>query len=297
MGTPSLFTAMITPFDANGNVDYERARSIVTHLLANGSEGLVVAGTTGEAPTLSDEEKLSLFRTVISEVKGRVPVYAGTGSNCTRHSIELTREAEKIGVDGILAVAPYYNKPSQEGLYHHFKSIAEATSLPVMVYNIPGRTGVNVLPETIRRLSEIPNITSVKEASGSLDQVSFIRSLTKPDFMIYCGDDSLTLPMLAVGACGVVSIASHLVGQEILQMLTLFKQGKIDEATKIHLRLLKIFKVLFINTNPVPLKAALKMLGLDTGVVRLPLFEVNVSEREQIKSVLLEMGFVLKSDV
>lgn len=285
-----VLTAMVTPFDESGAVDFEQAASLAKHLVANGSDGIVVAGTTGESPTLSDEEKIRLVRTVKDAVAGRALVVAGTGTNDTRHSVHLTKDAQRAGADGILLVNPYYNRPSQDGLYAHFRTIAESTPLPCMLYNIPGRTGVNTAPETIARLAEMPNITAVKEATGNLDQASEIRRLTKDDFQIYSGDDSLTLPMLAVGGAGVVSVASHLAGREIREMVQAYQQGDVRRAVQLHIRLFPLFRVLFITTNPVPLKAALNMSGIKVGKPRLPLVEATAKEKEQIGAVLKELA-------
>jgi 4-hydroxy-tetrahydrodipicolinate synthase len=281
---------MATPFDESGAVNWPQVTALAKRLVETGSDGIVVAGTTGESPTLSDEEKITLFRSVKEAVGGRAVVVAGTGTNDTTHSIHLSKEAQRAGCDGLLLVNPYYNRPSQDGLYAHFRTIAESTGLPCMLYNIPGRTGVNCAPETIGRLADVPNIVAVKEASGSLDQVSDIRRRTKPDFLIYSGDDSLTLPILAVGGTGIVSVASHLVGREIQQMVRAYEQGEVAKALQWHLRLLPLFKVLFITTNPVPLKAALNLSGVKVGRPRLPLVEATAKEKEQIQSVLNELA-------
>ena len=227
----SVLTAMVTPFKPDGSLDLEQAARLAAHLVEIGNDGVVVAGTTGESPTLTDKEKLDLFRAVVDAIGGRATVIAGTGDYNTEHSIHLTKEAEKLGVDGIMAVVPYYNKPPQEGLYRHFRAIAESTSLPVMLYNVPGRTSSNLLPETVERLAEIDNIVAIKEASGNMDQVSEIRRRTPAEFMIYAGDDSLTLPILALGGTGVVSVAGHLVGRRIRargQLLALLG-GRVDD--------------------------------------------------------------------
>ncbi|MDQ7850028.1 MAG: 4-hydroxy-tetrahydrodipicolinate synthase [Armatimonadota bacterium] len=287
-----VITAMATPFDREGRVDYERAAELARRLTDHGSESLVVAGTTGESPTLSDQEKVELFRTVKQAVGERAKVIAGTGTYDTAHSIHLSREAERAGADGLLLVNPYYNRPSQEGLYAHFRTVAESTALPVILYNIPGRTGVNCLPETVARLAQVPNIVAIKEASGSLDQASEVRKRTPPHFLLYSGDDSLTLPMLAVGGVGVVSVASHLVGEEIGQMIRAFLAGEVRRALEIHLRLWPLFKVLFITTNPVPLKAALRLAGFDVGAPRLPLVEATPREQEQIRGVLQDLALL-----
>jgi 4-hydroxy-tetrahydrodipicolinate synthase len=228
MNFGQVLTAMVTPFDQHGEVDFNAARTLVNYLIDNGSDGLVVSGTTGESPTLTTEEKVELFKLTVETAAGRVPVIAGTGSNNTRASISLTKLAEEAGVDGIMLVAPYYNKPSQEGMFQHFKAIAETTSLPVMLYNIPGRSVVNMSVETVVRLSEISNIVAIKEASGNLDAMAEIISLTSDDFTLYSGDDGLTLPVLAIGGAGVVSVASHIIGNEMQEMITQFKNGRVQ---------------------------------------------------------------------
>jgi 4-hydroxy-tetrahydrodipicolinate synthase len=289
---PRLITAMITPFDDRLQVNYAKAAEVAEHLVQNGTEGIVVAGTTGESPVLSDEEKLRLFATVKEQVGSRVSVWAGTGSNNTQHSIELSREAEKLGVDGVLLVGPYYNKPSQEGLYQHFRAIAEAINIPAMVYNIPSRTSSNILPETIARLAQIDNIVALKESSGDMNQVSQLAYLLPEGMKVYSGDDSLTLPMMALGAHGVVSVASHLVGKDIQRMITAFNNGDTREATRIHLALYPIFKGLFITTNPVPLKEAMNILGLEVGGLRLPLTRASQQEHEFIGNMLISTGLL-----
>jgi 4-hydroxy-tetrahydrodipicolinate synthase len=283
-----VITAMATPFREDGAVDYDRAGELARRLVDTGSTGIVVAGTTGESPTLTDEEKLQLLRVVREAVAGRAAVLAGTGTYDTAHSVHLSREAQRVGADGLLVVVPYYNRPTQEGLYRHFKTVAESTDLPVLMYNIPGRTGTNMLPETVARLSEVRNIAGIKEASGSLDQVSEIRRRTPEHFLIYSGDDSLTLPYLSVGAVGIVSVASHLVGREIAEMIAHFQAGRVEEARRIHLRLFPLFRALFVAPNPVPLKAALEMAGFPVGKPRLPLVEATPKEREQIAAAMRE---------
>jgi 4-hydroxy-tetrahydrodipicolinate synthase len=285
-----VITAMVTPMDRQLAVDYDRAAALAKRLVDSGSDGLVVCGTTGESPTLSDEEKIRLFRIVRDAVGTMAKVIAGTGTYNTAHSIHLTHEAERAGCDGVLLVNPYYNKPSQEGLYQHFKAVAESTKLPVMLYNIQGRTAVNCEPATIARLAQIRNIVAVKEASGNLDQMSQIRKLTPPAFDLYSGDDSLTLPLLAVGGTGVVSVAAHLAGREIKAMIQAFQAGDVRQALALHLRLLPLFKVLFITSNPTPVKAALSVAGFDVGGLRLPLVEATPKERDQIVAVLKELA-------
>jgi 4-hydroxy-tetrahydrodipicolinate synthase len=292
-GFGRVMTAMVTPFDQSGDVNYAVAEALAAHLVAHGTDTLVVCGTTGESPTLSWDEEYQLFNVVKQTVAGNAKVVAGTGSNSTQEAIAATQKAEKLGLDGSLQVVPYYNKPPQEGLYRHFKAIAEATpDLPMILYNIPGRTGQNLAPETIARLAVVPNIVGVKEASGSLDQVSQVRRSTPPDFGIYSGDDSLTLPILAVGGQGVISVASHLVGDSLQQMIQAFEQGQVQVATQIHLKLLPLFKALFITTNPIPVKAALRLQGWQVGGLRLPLNDDSAMAEPQLKAVMANLNLL-----
>lgn len=285
-----VLTAMVTPFCEDGSVNYAVVEELADYLVENGSDSLVVCGTTGESPTLSWKEEYQLFQAVRQTVSGRAKVIAGTGSNSTREAISATEEAGKLGLDGTLQVVPYYNKPPQNGLYQHFQAIAQAApDLPLMLYNIPGRTGQNLAVETVARLAEIPNIVAIKDASGSLDHVSQIRRVTPSTFAIYSGDDSLTLPMLSVGASGVVSVASHLVGVQLQQMVKAFVAGQVQEATQIHLKLLPLFEALFWTTNPIPLKAALALKGWAVGLVRLPLCEASPEIVNSLKQVLQEL--------
>lgn len=281
-----LLTAMVTPFDSKGNLEWKKTSQLVDYLIDHGTEGLVVAGTTGESPTLTTEEKLALFSHVVKAARGRVPVIAGTGGNNTRASVELTKKAEETGVDGVMLVAPYYNKPSQVGLYEHFKTIAEATSLPVMLYNVPGRSVVNISAETTIRLSEIDNIVAIKEASGNLDQMCEIIRETDDDFLLYSGDDGMTLPVMSVGGTGVVSVAAHVIGDEMKEMITAFKQGNHEKAAGLHCRLLPLMRELFAAPSPVPVKTALQMQGFDVGGVRLPMVPLNEEERLSLQRVL-----------
>jgi len=287
-----VLTAMVTPFNADYSVNYNEVVNLANYLVNNGSDGLVVAGSTGEAATLTKDEKLTLFKLVLETVGDRATVIAGTGSNDTRASIELTKEAEKIGVHGAMLVGPYYNKPPQEGYYQHFKAIAESTSLPLIVYNVPGRTASNILPTTIARLAEIDNIVAIKEASGNLDQVSEIIRTTPNDFLVYSGDDGLTLPILSLGGCGVISVAAHVVGKRMQEMITAFLAGEINKAQALHLELMPFFKVIFVTTNPIPIKKAVNILGINTGPVRLPLVPPTVSEEEQLKKVMQSIGAI-----
>lgn len=281
-----LLTAMVTPFDEHGEVDYGRTSKLIEHLLDTGTDGLVVAGTTGESPTLTTREKVELFKYVVKEVNGKVPVLAGTGSNNTRASIELTREVESIGIDGIMLVVPYYNKPSQEGLYQHFSQIAASTSLPVMLYNIPGRSSVNMTPETIIRLSQVDNIVSVKEASGDLDAVSQIIEETGDDFSVYSGDDGMTLPILSIGGTGVVSVAAHVIGKDMRAMVQNFLDGNVTEAAGIHRRIVPVVKALFQAPSPSPVKEALNEINVPVGSVRLPLIPLPDEEKANLTQTL-----------
>jgi 4-hydroxy-tetrahydrodipicolinate synthase len=284
-----VLTAMVTPFKSDGSVDYKRAAELANYLADNGSDGIVVHGTTGESPTLTHEEEYEMYKTVKKAVGGRVKVIAGTGSNSTAETLEATKHAEKIGVDGVMIVVPYYNKPSQEGQYQHYKTVAESTKLPIIIYNIQGRTGVNMTADTVARLAKIKNIVAIKEASGNMDQVSEIRAKTPKEFMIFSGDDDKTLEIMKRGGVGVISVASHLVGKEIKKMCELFHAGKADEAKMINDRLAPLFKVIFITVNPTPIKAALNMIGQPVGGLRLPLIEANDPEKEQIRKVLKDL--------
>lgn len=286
-----VLTAMLTPFKADGTVNYSVAEQLAAYLADNGTDTLVVCGTTGESPTLSWDEEYELFQVVQKAVAGKAKVMAGTGSNSSQEAIAATQKAEKLGLDGSLQVVPYYNKPPQEGLYQHFKAIAQASpDLPLMLYNVPGRTGQNLQPETVSRLAEIPNIVAIKEASGNVDQASQIRRSTPSEFTIYAGDDSLTLPLLAVGAKGVVSVASHIVGPELQQMIQAFEQGQVQAATQIHLRLFPLFKALFLTTNPIPVKAAMKLRGWDAGPSRLPLCDPPADVVAALEAVFTELA-------
>ena len=286
-----VLTAMITPFKEDGSVNYAVAEQLAVHLADRGTDSLVVCGTTGESPTMTWDEEYELFQVVQKAVAGKALVIAGAGSNSTSEAVAATQKAAKLGLDGCLQVVPYYNKPPQEGLYNHFRAIAQsAPELPIMLYNIPGRTGQNMLPETVARLAQISNIVAVKEASGNLDQASQIRCLTPPEFAIYSGDDSLTLPMLAVVGSGVVSVASHLVGEQLQQMIKAFEAGQVQVATQIHLQLFDLFKALFLTTNPIPVKTALKLQGWDVGSTRPPLCDPPVEVTQKLKDVLSQLA-------
>ncbi len=282
-----LLTAMVTPFDGEGNVDYEQAQRLACALLDSGSDGLVVAGTTGEAPTLSHDEKLKLFAAVKEAVEGRGAVLAGSGTNSTAASIELSREAEQADVDGLLLTAPYYNKPTQEGLYRHFEAVAQATGLPCVPYNIPSRTGVNMTAETTLRLSRLPNIAGIKEASGDLAQIARIIEGAGDDFRVWSGDDAMTLPILAVGGYGVIAVVSHLAGVQMHQMIDDYLAGRTAEAAGIHRRLLPLMQTLMTTaSNPSPVKHALNQIGFPVGAPRLPLVEPEGAAADQIAAEL-----------
>lgn len=288
-----VITALVTPYKEDGSVNYAVAEKLAGHLAENGTDAFVICGTTGESPTLKWDEEFELFQVVQKAVGGKAKIIAGTGSNSTTDAIAATQKVAKLGIDGSLQVVPYYNKPPQEGLYQHFQAIAKSSpDLPIMLYNIPGRTGQNLAPETVARLAEIPNIVAIKEASGNMDQASQIRSLTPPEFEIYSGDDSLTLPLLAIGGTGIVSVASHLVGNQIQQMVQAFEVGKTSEALKIHLQLFPLFKSLFITTNPILVKTALKLKGWDIGSVRPPLCEPSNEEIQKLRTALEKLSLL-----
>jgi 4-hydroxy-tetrahydrodipicolinate synthase len=286
MNFGQVLTAMVTPFDNNLNIDFNKTTKLINHLIENGTEALVICGTTGESPTLTTEEKVALYKHVVKIVDGRISVIAGTGSNNTKASIDLTKKAEAAGVDAVMLVAPYYNKPSQEGLYQHFKAIATTTKLPVMIYNIPGRAVVDIQLDTIVRLSEIDNVVSIKEATNDLDRMAAIIDKTDDNFSLYSGDDSLTLPVLAIGGTGIVSVASHVLGNEMQQMVKLFQEGRVSEAATLHRKLVPQMNGLFMAPSPAPVKTALQLQGLDVGTVRLPLVPLTESERSTLTSLL-----------
>jgi 4-hydroxy-tetrahydrodipicolinate synthase len=289
----TTIAAMVTPFAADGNVNYAVAEALAVHLIENGNDGLVICGTTGESPTLTWEEEYELFQVVQKAVAGKAKVIAGCGSNSTEEAIAATQKAAKLGLDGSLQVVPYYNKPPQEGLYRHFSSIAKACpDFPVMLYNVPGRTSCSLAPETVAKLAEIDNIVAIKEASGNLDAVCQIRLLTKESFAIYSGDDSLTLPMLTVGAKGVVSVASHLVGKQMQEMIQAFNLGKPELAKQIQLQLFPLFKVLFATTSPIPVKKALNLQGWQVGGLRSPLCDLSPELTDKLESVLRQLSLL-----
>jgi 4-hydroxy-tetrahydrodipicolinate synthase len=286
-----LISAMVTPFNEQLQINWNRTDELVDYLIEQQqNDGLVVAGTTGESPTLTDDEKLRLFDRVIAKVNGRAKVIAGTGSNDTAHSTHLSKEAAKLGVDGIMLVSPYYNRTSQDGLLRHFMTIAEEVSVPILIYNIPSRTGVNILPETMLKLAEHPNIVAVKESSGDLEQMSQIIAQAPSGFKLYSGDDNLTLPVLSIGGYGIVSVAAQIVGVKMKRMIQAYLNGQVQIAAQLHAELTPIFKGMFFCPhrvpNPVPIKHALKLKGVDCGTVRLPLIDVTADESAFISNLL-----------
>jgi 4-hydroxy-tetrahydrodipicolinate synthase len=286
----SVITAMVTPFRPDGAVDFERFRELATHLVENGSDGLVVCGTTGESPTLSDAEKLDLFRVAVDEVGGRAKLIAGTGTYDTAHSAALTREATALGVDAILIVAPYYNKPPQRAIVRHFEEIASATDLPIVAYNIPGRVVVNIEPATIERLAEIDNVVAVKQALEDPAQARFIAEETPLD--LYSGDDPNTFAFLEFGGVGVVSVTAHLWGPQIAEMIRRYREGDVDGARALHEEQQPSYDLLRIQTNPIPIKAALNLTGREVGGHRLPMVEADEGELAQIRSCLERSGLL-----
>ncbi len=292
---PHVLTAMATPFDSSGAIYEEGVSRLVEHLLANGSDGLVVSGTTGESPTLSHAEKVRMFGLVRECVAGRGPVIAGSGDNETATSIELSKDAQKAGVDALLLVTPYYNRPSQEGLYRHFRAVAEAVSLPIMVYNVPPRTGVNLEAATVLRLArDVPNVVCVKEASSNLLQATDIITSAPKGFALYSGEDGLVLPLLSIGAAGVVSVSAHLVGRDMKAMHLAYFRGDHVEAARLHNRMHPIVRACFQPTtpSPAPVKAGLNLLGVNVGGLRLPLVEATDTERDVMRVALHSVGLL-----
>jgi 4-hydroxy-tetrahydrodipicolinate synthase len=289
-----LLTAMATPFDEKGAVNYEQAKKLALALIDSGSDGVVVAATTGESPTLSWEEEMRLFSEVKAAVGQRGTIIAYTGSNSTAEAVEATQKAEKIGVDGCLLVVPYYNKPTQEGIYQHFKTVAENTSLPIIMYNIPGRVVINMSVETIARLSQIKNIVGVKEANGDMAHVARTLNTASKDFLIWSGNDNDTFHIMALGGYGTIGVVTHLVGKQIKRMMDNILSGKLTEAAVIHRKLLPLVDALFIETSPAPLKYALNHIGFNVGKPRLPLVEVSPKSAEIIKETLKKYQIDLK---
>ncbi len=285
-----VMTAMITPFDEDLGIDYKSVEKIVAHLINTGTSTIVVSGTTGESPTLDDEEKKGLLKSVVEFANGKAKVMMGTGSNDTRKSIKLSIEAEKLGAQGLLLVAPYYNKPNQDGLKAHFSAIAKETSLPIVLYNIPGRTGINLTAESTLELAEqYKNIVALKDSTGSVEQAQEVGRLAPNHFRVYSGDDNLTLPFLSVGACGVISVASHVIGSEIKRMIDFFYEGKIDDARALHYLHLPLFKGLFVAPNPTCVKYAMAKMGFCKENLRLPLVPLSDSQKSFMDQLLQEL--------
>ena len=289
-----LLTAMVTPFNADGSVNYEKAADLAEWLINNGSDGLVVAGSTGEAATMSAEEKLELFRVVVNRINKRVPVIAGTGSNNTADSVKMTKMAEAMGVDGALIVGPYYNKPTQEGFYQHFAAVAQSTGLPIIVYNVPGRTASNISPAIVARLdADFENIVAIKEAAGNVAQVAELYSVLPEEFTIYSGDDGLILPFMSVGATGLISVLSNIGGGILQDVMQAYEDGRVREAAKLNARMVPLANAMFIETNPIPVKAAVTLVtGIDAGQPRLPLTPMEPANKAKMDAVLQEYGLV-----
>ena len=285
-------TALVTPFLQDGTLDVDALRSLVQFQLAEGIDFLVPCGTTGEAPTLEHEEYLGVVRVVAQEARGKVPVIAGAGGNNTKKICNLVQDLQGLGVQGILSVAPYYNKPTQEGLYQHFRTIADSTDLPVILYNVPSRTSSNILPETAARLAEISNIIGIKEASGSITQQMEVLRLVPPNFRVLSGDDAFTFPLMALGGAGVISVISNEVPRQMTDLAHLLLEGKYDEARKLNAKLLPLMQVNFIETNPIPVKAALAMMGRIKEVYRLPMCPIKAENRAKLERILAEQGLL-----
>ena len=285
-------TAMVTPFAESGGLDIEGLKRNVKFQIDNGISGLVPLGTTGESPTISDEERETVIKTVVAAAAGKVPVIVGTGTNSTEHSIELSKQAEELGADAVLIVSPYYNKPTQEGLYRHFKAIADSIKIPVVVYNIQGRTGVNIETATLARMAQVPNIIAVKEASGNLAQMMDVLEQLPKTFSVVSGDDNMTLPLMALGGRGVISVVSSLIPRKVSDMCAAASKGDVATARRLHFEMLPLFKAAFIETNPIPIKAAMSMAGLPAGPVRMPLCEMQPANVDKLKSALHKMGIL-----
>lgn len=289
-----LLTAMVTPFNADGSVNYEKAADLAEWLINNGSDGLVVAGSTGEAATMNAEEKLELFRVVVNRINKRVPVIAGTGSNNTADSVKMTKMAEAMGVDGALIVGPYYNKPTQEGFYQHFAAVAQSTGLPIIVYNVPGRTASNISPAIVASLAaDFENIVAIKEAAGNVAQVAELYSVLPEEFTIYSGDDGLIIPFMSVGATGLISVLSNIGGGILQDVMQAYEDGRVREAAKLNARMVPLANAMFIETNPIPVKAAVTLVtGIDAGQPRLPLTPMEPANKAKMVAVLQEYGLV-----
>ena len=279
-----LLTAMVTPFNADGSINYEAGADFADWLLANGSDGLVVEGSTGEAATMDMDEKIKFMQTIVARVNGRAKIVAGAGTNCTASTIDLVKKMEACGVDGVLVVGPYYNKPTQEGYYQHFAAVAKATKLPIIVYNVPGRTGGNIAPETVARLAaDFSNIVAIKEAAGNVAQTAELYRVLPEDFSIYSGDDGLILPFLSVGACGLISVLANVNGNILQQLMQAYSEGRVKDAADLNKVMVPLAKAMFIESNPIPIKAAVtKVTGIEAGAPRLPLTPISAAAEAKL---------------
>lgn len=289
-----LLTAMVTPFNADGSINYEAGADFADWLLANGSDGLVVEGSTGEAATMDMDEKIKFMQTIVARVNGRAKIVAGAGTNCTASTIDLVKKMEACGVDGVLVVGPYYNKPTQEGYYQHFAAVAKATKLPIIVYNVPGRTGGNIAPETVARLAaDFSNIVAIKEAAGNVAQTAELYRVLPEDFSIYSGDDGLILPFLSVGACGLISVLANVNGNILQQLMQAYSEGRAKDAADLNKVMVPLAKAMFIESNPIPIKAAVtKVTGIDAGAPRLPLTPISAAAEAKLDAALKAAGMI-----
>lgn len=289
-----LLTAMVTPFNADGSINYEAGADFADWLLANGSDGLVVEGSTGEAATMDMDEKIKFMQTIVARVNGRAKIVAGAGTNCTASTIDLVKKMEACGVDGVLVVGPYYNKPTQEGYYQHFAAVAKATKLPIIVYNVPGRTGGNITPETVARLAaDFSNIVAIKEAAGNVAQTAELYRVLPEDFSIYSGDDGLILPFLSVGACGLISVLANVNGNILQQLMQAYSEGRVKDAADLNKVMVPLAKAMFIESNPIPIKAAVtKVTGIDAGDPRLPLTPISAAAEAKLDAALKAAGMI-----
>ena len=289
-----LLTAMVTPFNADGSINYEAGADFADWLLANGSDGLVVEGSTGEAATMDMDEKIKFMQTVVARVNGRAKIVAGAGTNCTASTIDLVKKMEACGVDGVLVVGPYYNKPTQEGYYQHFAAVAKATKLPIIVYNVPGRTGGNIAPETVARLAaDLSNIVAIKEAAGNVAQTAELYRVLPEDFSIYSGDDGLILPFLSVGACGLISVLANVNGNILQQLMQAYSEGRVKDAADLNKVMVPLAKAMFIESNPIPIKAAVtKVTGIEAGAPRLPLTPISAAAEAKLDAALKAAGMI-----
>lgn len=289
-----LLTAMVTPFNADGSINYEAGADFADWLLANGSDGLVVEGSTGEAATMDMDEKIKFMQTIVARVNGRAKIVAGAGTNCTASTIDLVKKMEACGVDGVLVVGPYYNKPTQEGYYQHFEAVAKATKLPIIVYNVPGRTGGNIAPETVARLAaDFSNIVAIKEAAGNVAQTAELYRVLPEDFSIYSGDDGLILPFLSVGACGLISVLANVNGNILQQLMQAYSEGRVKDAADLNKVMVPLAKAMFIESNPIPIKAAVtKVTGIEAGAPRLPLTPISAAAEAKLDAALKAAGMI-----